>query len=107
MDNLSIAGKKFLVECCIPDYTAGVSKAWNSDNVAECAGFVIAHDSAQMSFGLQATVNGENLPFYDIAHAGLLTISFSVAQGDIWKVYGGDNNGRNLIFYPMKGALNV
>ena len=107
MDNISPKGEEFIIRFCIPDYTAGISKAWDTEVVAECAGVIIAHDMSQQSTTIQAVVNGNTLPFNEIAHSGLLTISFVVGKGDVWKVYGGDNSARNLMFYPMKGVSNA
>ena len=107
LDNLSQTARETLLTLTAPDYTAGVSKTWNTDNTAESSGIVIANDSARQSTYIQAVVNSNTLPFYEIASAGQLSISFPVCKGDVWKVYGGDNYGRNLMFYPMKGVSNA
>ena len=87
----------------MPDYSAGVSKTWNTDITAECAGVVIANAAANNTTTLKATVNGNQLPYNDIANHGVLSISFAVSKGDIYKVY--DANGAGtIVFYPFKGV---
>ena len=76
-------------------------------STAESSGVVIAHDSAQQTTAIQAIVNNVTLPYNDIAHTGSLSISFFVCKNDVWKVFGGDNSGRNLMFYPLKGVTNA
>jgi len=106
LGNASNTTKETIVGWGIPDYSAGLSKSWNTDNTAETNGYVIAHDSSGGSSRLKAIVNSCTLPFDDIANYGRMTICFFVAKGDIWKVYGGDNDGRNVTFYPLKGSAN-
>lgn len=102
--NPSATAKETINGFGMPDYTAGVSKTWGTDITAEANGCVIAHASASSSTRINAVVNGVTLPFNDLANTGRLSISFWVPKGAVWKVYGGDNSERNIVFYPCIGG---
>lgn len=103
--NVTQDGKNASVSWVMPNYNAGISKTWGVDNIAESAGVVIAHDSSQQSTPILVTVNNQTLfPRGVIASSAYLEVSFWVAKNDTWKVTGGDNSTRSLIFFPCKGA---
>ena len=104
MGNATTLTKETIVGWGAPDYSAGITKSWDTNTTAEANGCVIAHASAANSTRLNVVVNNVTLPFNDIANGGRLSVSFSVAKGDTWKVYGGDNSERNIVFYPCIGG---
>lgn len=85
------------------DYSAGISKTWNRNITAENYGVVIANARADQQTTLKAIVNGNQLPYDVIANAGVLSISFTVSKGDVYKVYDANGTG-TIIFYPFKGV---
>ena len=101
--NFTATGKRTIVGWGMPDYSAGVSKAWNTDITAENYGVIIANAGAGDVKTLKAKVNGNQLPYNDIASNGKLSISFVVSKGDVYKVYDGDGTG-TIFFYPFKGV---
>jgi hypothetical protein len=85
----------------MPDYSAGIYKAWNTNITAEKDGVIIANARSDQQTTLKAIVNGNQLPYNDIATSGVLSISFAVSKGDVYKVYDANGTG-TIVFYPFK-----
>ena len=103
IDRTVATDRETVVGWGMPDYSAGVSKAWNTDITAENYGVIIANAGAGDVKTLKAKVNGNQLPYNDIASNGKLSISFIVSKGDVYKVYDGNGTG-TIFFYPFKGV---
>lgn len=103
IDRTVATDRETVVGWGMPDYSAGVSKAWNTNITAENSGVVIANAVADQSTTLKAIVNGNQLPYNEIANYGQLSINFGVFKGDVYKVYGANGNG-TIVFYPLTGV---
>lgn len=89
----------------MPNYNAGVSKTWGSNITAEADGEVIANSYSGAYETVQVEVNNVKLPFNEVAHNGRMGVTFLVAKGDVYRVYGGNGDGSGVItFYPLRGA---
>lgn len=90
--------KKMSTGWGIPDYTAGVSKIWNTLYTAETAGVVYVASKAQANAYI--TINGEQIHFN--GNGNTVGCLFPVAQGDTYRGTGGES--QTIKFYPLKGV---
>lgn len=90
-----------------PDYTAGVTKAWNAEHTADTNGWVKLSSWVEDDAGyLKALVNGIEIFAENFAFdaTGTKCFMFPVAKGDVYKLTGG-NSGQKAVFYPYKGVI--
>ena len=109
--NNSIDSRRMAVSWGMPDYTAGVSKTWNTDYTADSDGYIFAggvtSSNGSKEWGL--TVAGVLYNF--VADGGDVvdvrtTIFIPVSKGESYKATGGgDYQGNRILkFYPCKGV---
>lgn len=90
----------------LPDYTAGVSKAFNTEHTAETNGWVnfvgfITKDQTLMLYVNGVAVTGLHCT-YDAQNT--YKDQIPVAKGDVYKLTGGHSN-QAIVFYPCKGEV--
>lgn len=91
----------------LPDYTAGVTKSWNTDITAETNGWVnVKSYTIQGGTASCLTINGVEV--YKLwcgfdAQVGYQNM-WPVYKGDVYKATGG-NSGQTITFYPCKGEV--
>ena len=106
--DFTAAGKENIVGWGMPDYTAGVSKDWNTDITAlnDCYVYLISNSSLN-SNACDLYVDGVKI-FTDL-HSGTGTPRTSglipVSKGSSYKAT--SSAGGTLIEYPLKGLQNV
>lgn len=109
--NPSASAKEEITSWGMPDYSAGVSKSWNTAILADHSGWVCAYDKGDAynsSYVLEISTDG--VTWYRIASAFASTSTsgatmIPVKEGVYYKASEGLNDSsRTLIFYPCIGG---
>lgn len=86
----------------MPDYSAGVSWVWNSENIAPCDGLVMAYWYGNNNQQINITIGKTSLDYVTRDAAGMREI-FPISKGDTFKASGG-YNAQYVKFFPFKGV---
>lgn len=112
MNNLSATGKGAVVALGMPDYSAPVSKDWDTAYLAEydcVVNYQTNHQSGNDNVGPCVSSDGTTFTILRESNAGSGTFKISgefyVPKGWYWKVVGGRNVDRALKIYPLKGVV--
>jgi hypothetical protein len=102
--NFSQLGKETIVGWGMPDYTAGVSKTWNTDitttqDVRVCYGGASQNSPSD---SIRLYINGNLVGNYIIANAGVFMQWVDIPAGVTYKVTGGQW-GQYITEYPFLG----
>lgn len=103
--NPSQTAKNTIVGWCMPDYSAGIAKVWNTNisttkNVRICYGGT-SYNRVEDSIRLY--INNNLIGNYILATAGFFMQWADIPAGATYKVTGGQT-GTYIIEYPLKGA---
>lgn len=97
----SSADRKTVVSWGMPDYSAGVGKAANTQFTAESDGFLLYNYAGATSTNT-LTINGISINLTTQAqYSHGVALMLPIPQGTTYKLTGG---GNKLIFYPLKGV---
>ena len=105
LSNVSSVASSFkeqAVSWGMPDYSAGVSWVWNSENIAPCDGLVMAYWYGSNNNEISITIGKTSLNYVTRDAAGMREI-FPISKGDTFKASGGYNN-QYVKFFPFKGV---
>lgn len=84
-----------------PDYTKGISKAWNTEHTADESGWVRAVGYIVEFQSVTLTVDGVQVLYWSINDAnGSVNMWCPIKKGQKYKATGG-NNSQSLVFYPL------
>ena len=103
--NITTTGKTNAIDLCMPNYSAIVSKSWNTEYTADKAGVVVAYALSDNTSGnCTLTVGGQSWGFSSTT-MGSIRDSFCmfVPKGVKYKATNGTSSS-NLKFIPLKGA---
>ena len=115
MNNIPAAGKEEVNAWGMPDYTKGVSKTWNANNIAETNGWIYATVGSVMTqaAGVQSYINIDNQLLRIGEYSAPGTTFFHsricpVRKGSVYKIHinitgSASINSRELKFYPCIG----
>ena len=115
MDNVSAAAKEEVNTWGLPDYTKGVSKTWNANNIAETNGWIYATVCSVMTqpAGVQSYINIDNqlLRLGEYSAPGTTFYNSRICpvrKGSVYKIHinitgTASISKRELIFYPCIG----
>ena len=105
------AFKDISIGWCMPEYSAGISKAWGVLHTAETAGYVFAYIrgvSSGNSISRYLSVNGSSLAFGGGEQQRSQASSscfIPVNKNDTYQTFNlSDTPAKGVIFYPLKGA---
>ena len=109
--NASQNAKNEIISWGMPDYSAGVSKSWETSNYADTSGYIVTRGSgtgASACFVIQISLDNSNWieisRIYIPTNGGDSGGIFPVEKGCYWKAGGAAGGQTNLTFYPMKGG---
>ena len=104
--NPSASAKEMIVSWGMPDYSAGISKNFNTNYTAESNGeliFLNQRNSGHGNSGCEVTINGTKIPFnYSSANYAAVTGVVRLFAGDTYIISLANSSIGTIIFYPFK-----
>lgn len=103
--NPTASAKSTIVGWGMPDYSAGVSKTWNTDIVASTDCFVVygGYSNNQPADSIRFYIDGNIVGDFIIANAGVFMQTIFVPKGHTYKATLG-TYGQYIIEYPLIGG---
>lgn len=99
--------KSTIIGWGIPDYSAGITKSFNTNYTAESNGELLFANSRYKGSGnssCQITINGTKIPFnYSSANYVTVTGVVRLFAGDTYRIDLANASNVAIIFYPFKG----
>ncbi len=112
MDNISTTGKKVISNLSTPDYSAPVSKNWDTTYLADydcVVNYQTNHIDGNPNVAPCVSSDGNTFTTLRESNAGSgsfkISGEFYVPKGWYWKMVGGRNVDRSLKIFPLKGSL--
>lgn len=99
--------KSTIIGWGIPDYSAGITKSFNTNYTAESNGellFVNSRNSGHGNSICEITINGTEIPFnYSSANYTTVTGVVRLFAGDTYRISLASASTATIIFYPITG----